>query len=83
MDEQEFENADIVFLTDGQCALSEEFASQLKAQQTARHFTVTCILLDTNYPDMEFSLHPFCQNVYRTSELLDDEIVRRIVCNRI
>lgn len=79
MDEQEFENADIVFLTDGQCALSEEFASQLKAQQTARHFTVTGILLDTNPPGMEFSLHPFCQNVYRTSELLGDEIMHKLM----
>ncbi len=32
---------------------------------------------------MEFSLTPFCQNIYRTSELLGDEIVRELVARRV
>ena len=83
METQNFENADIIFLTDGQCTLSEAFTSQLKAHQNAHHFTVTGILLDTNSPGMEFSLEPFCQNIYRTSELVGDEIIHTIVSHRI
>ena len=78
MEMQNFENADIIFLTDGQCTLSEAFTSQLKAQQGTHHSTVTGILLDANSPGMEFSPEPFCQNIYRTSELLGDEIMHRL-----
>ena len=31
---------------------------------------------------MEFSLRNFCQNIYRTSELMGDEIVRELVNER-
>lgn len=83
METQNFENADIIFLTDGQCALSEACTSQLKAHQATHHFTVTGILLDANSPGMEFSLEPFCQNIYRTSEIVGDEIIHTIVSHRI
>ncbi|MGM9601923.1 MAG: hypothetical protein ACI3W5_10150, partial [Faecousia sp.] len=83
METQNFENADIIFLTDGQCTLSEAFTSQLKTQQSSHHFTITGILLDANSPNMEFSLEPFCQNIYRTSELLGDEIVQRVLAQQI
>ena len=45
--------------------------------------TVTGILLDSNAPGMDFSLKAFCQNVYRTSELVGDEIVRELVRKRV
>ena len=75
-----FENADIVFLTDGLCELPEDYLDKLHKEQAARKFTVTGILLDTGSPGMEFSLTPFCQKIYRTSELAGDEIVRRMIC---
>ncbi len=71
-----FENADIVFITDGECKLPDKYLEQLQAEQAARQFTVTGVLLDKGDPGMAFSLEPFCQNIYRTSELLGDEIVR-------
>ena len=78
-----FENTDIVFLTDGLCELPEDYLAKLHKEQTARKFTVTGILLDAGSPGMAFSLKPFCQKIYRTSELAGDEIVRGLVFQRV
>lgn len=78
-----FENADIVFITDGECKLSDAYVERLHAEQAARRFTVTGVLLDKGEPGMDFSLKAFCQNIYRTSELLGDEIVRELVAKRV
>ena len=78
-----FENADIVFLTDGLCELPEDYLTKLHKEQVARKFTMTGILLDAGSPGMEFSLTPFCQKIYRTSELDGDEIVRGLVSQRV
>ena len=83
MREVGFENADIVFVTDGECSLSDGFTSGLLAEQKARRFTVTGILLDKGKGSMDFSLRGFCQNVYRTSELSGDAIVQSLVSNRV
>jgi uncharacterized protein with von Willebrand factor type A (vWA) domain len=82
MEEQGFENADIVFITDGECALSESFTTKLSQQQAEHPFTVTGILLDKGRDCMEFSLESFCQKIYRTSELTGDDIVRGIISDR-
>ena len=81
--EGQFEKADIVFITDGNCKLPEDYLKELHSEQEAYRFTVTGILLDINTPGMAFSLRPFCQNIYRTSELLGDDIVRELVNNRV
>ena len=78
-----FENADIVFLTDGLCELPEDYLATLHKEQAARKFTVTGILLDEGSPGMEFSLTPFCQKIYRTSEFTGDGIVRDMISYRI
>ena len=78
-----FENADIVFITDGECKLPDKYLERLQAEQAARRFTVTGVLLDKGSPGMTFSLEKFCQNIYRTSELLGDEIVQELVRNRV
>ena len=82
MDEEDLENADIVFITDGECALPDAYVERLRTEQANRRFTVTGVLLDKGTPGMAFSLESFCQNIYRTSELLGDEIVREIVAGR-
>lgn len=46
MEEKGFENADIVFITDGECVLPPEFISRLQEEQVRRRFTITGILLD-------------------------------------
>ena len=83
MREDGFENADIVFITDGECSLPETCVETLQRAQSELRFTVTSILLDEGNAGMDFSLKPFCQNIYRTSELTGDQIVREIALNRV
>ena len=83
MEAEGFENADIVFVTDGECQLPQECLEQLRQEQTARRFTVTGVLLDKGTPGMDFSLREFCQDIYRTSQLLGDDIVRELVSKRV
>lgn len=81
--EEGFDNADIVFITDGECLLPEEYISNLQKEQSARRFTITGILLDQESKGMDFSLKAFCQNVYRTSELTGDAVVAKVINDRI
>lgn len=83
MQEDGFENADIVFPTDGQCKMPEDFLEELRKEQTERRFTITGVLPDSGSPGMDFSLKAFCQNIYRTSELAGEDIVRELVSARI
>lgn len=83
MEQEGFENADVVFITDCQCALPDAFREELAGAQAGRRFTVTGILLDQGSPGMDFSLRAFCQNIYRASELVGDEIVRELVDQRV
>ncbi len=83
MEEAGFENADIVFITDGECQLSQEYLEELRQEQAVRRFTVTGVLLDKGDPGMDFSLKQFCQDIYRTSQLLGEDIVRELVSRRV
>ncbi len=83
MREDGFENADVVFITDGECALTEEYIEKLRKGQIAYRFTVTGILLDQDDAGMEFSLKSFCQHIYRTSELAGEQVVQQILMQRI
>ena len=79
MDTEGFEKADVVFITDGECELPDACRQELQAAQAAYHFTVTGILLDEGRADMDFSLKPFCQKIYRTSELTDNAVVQSVI----
>ena len=83
MREDSFENADVVFITDGECALSESYIEALRRVQTEYRFTVTGVLLDQGNAGMDFSLKSFCQNTYRTSELTGEQVVQGIVSDRV
>lgn len=73
------DEADIVFITDGECVLSEECLDVLHREEAERKFKVTGVLLDTKEVVSGFSLEPFCQQIYRTSQFLGDEVVRSIL----
>ncbi len=83
MEGQGFESADVVFITDGECELPDAYIKELQIKQTEHRFTVTGVLLDKARPGMDFSLKAFCQNIYRTSELLGDEIVQNLISQRV
>ena len=79
MEDDGFENADIVFITDGCCELPEAFAEDFARKQSEMAFKVTGILLDTDVDAGDFSLQPFCQTIYRTSEMFRDDIVQELI----
>ena len=83
MGEEGFERADVVFVTDGACALPAEYLVRFREEQKSRRFTVTGILLDEGCAGMDFSLHPFCQDIYRTSELTGETIVENLIQKRV
>lgn len=73
---------DIVFITDGVCDLSDDFVElfdEFKANTGAK---LTGILLDEG-DCFEFTLNQFADKVYRTSELLKDEIVDDVISDRL
>jgi uncharacterized protein with von Willebrand factor type A (vWA) domain len=78
-----FENADIVFTTDGVCSLPDAFRDEVKQKQAAYGFTITGVLMDVSAPGMDFSLKPFCEEIYRTSELSQENIVESILSKRV
>ena len=59
MKEEGFDNADIVFISDGECALSQEYITKLQNEQVKRRFTITGILLDQESKGKDFSLKAF------------------------
>ena len=73
-----FEQADIVFITDGECAVTEGFAERFQEEKQRFGFQVTGILLDKEDSSAGASLIPFCDRIYRSSELTEDAIAIRI-----
>lgn len=71
-------------MTDGACELPEDLQKVLQEKQAAAHFTVTGVLLDVGSPEGgAFSPEPFCDDIYRTSQLAGDQIVQALVSKRI
>ena len=83
MEDEGFQNADILFTTDGECALPEGFLEEFQKFQAAKKFKVTGILLDQRGPGFQFSLEPFCDRIYRTSELSMEQIAADVVISRV
>ena len=73
---------DIVFITDGICSISENFTRLFDEFKTDTEAKLTGILLD-NGKYLDFSLQRVADRIYRTSELLKDEIVDDIISERI
>lgn len=69
MESEGFEMADVVFITDGECELSDACRQELQSAQATYHFTATGVLLDEGHAGMGFSLESFCQNVHQTNSL--------------
>lgn len=79
MEESGFENADMVFITDGACELPSKFRERLSQEQAKRGFHITGVLLDQDSGAFEFSLAAFCDEIIRTSELTREQIAERLV----
>lgn len=79
---QQLEKPDIVFITDGECDVSDEFLEIFKEFKADTGAKLTGILLDKG-SNFSFSLEKLADCMYRTSELLNDEIMENIIDGRI
>lgn len=73
-----YEKADITIITDGKCQLSDTFCRRFLDELRTYRATVTGILLDKGGSCGE-TLEPFCDKIYRSSELTEDEIAVEIL----
>lgn len=81
--EEEFSNADILFVTDGYCDISDNLAEQLQAEISAEHCSVLGLLMDQDLPGNPCSIERFCEKVFRLSELnlesVEEQIIERFL----
>lgn len=80
--ENGYENADITIITDGECALPEAFTKEFLREKAAYQATVTGILLDKGGACGR-SLEPFCDKVYHSRDLTEDEIAVQILNSKV
>ena len=73
-----YENADITIITDGECRISDEFAERFRRTMREYKASVTGILLDKDRPCGK-SLEPFCDKLYHSKEIAEDEIAQQIL----
>ncbi len=82
MIEQGYQDAEIVFITDGKCKISEDFAKGFTEFRESHKLTVTGILLDDSDSNCGDSIKPFCNRIYRTSTTdvndIAEDLLRRI-----
>lgn len=80
--ESGYENADITIITDGECELPEEFQEELRDKLKQHNASVTGILLDKEDPCGE-SLEPFCDTIYHSKDIIEDEIAVEILNGKV
>ena len=79
--EEEFSKADILFVTDGYCDISDELAEHLQAEISAERCSVIGLLMDRDSAGNAFSLERFCEKVLRMSAM-DNESAELTIMER-
>lgn len=80
--ENGYEKADITIITDGRCELPDDFCKELKNRLLEYTASVTGILLDKDN-DCGKSLIPFCDRVYHTKEMSEDDVALAVINDKI
>lgn len=74
-----FRNADLVFLTDGDCPVDKAFTDDFKKKLTNLNFSVTGIVLDKGTRGSTLSINAICDKVYKLSEMTNDEVSEELI----
>ena len=70
--ESTFKNADILFVTDGDCGVSDNFKREFKRIKEEKEFACKGILVDMGrYSASDATLKEFCDDVVRISNIAD------------
>lgn len=80
--ESGYENADITIITDGECVVSKDFSEEFCQKVKIYKATVTGILLDKSNPCGQ-SLEPFCDKIYHSKDIAEDEIAVQILNSKL
>ena len=78
MDKEAFENADILFITDGYCDISDSLAEKLQNEVSDARCSVIGLLMDQDSPGEVFSLEQFCERVLRVSQFSHMDIEQQL-----
>lgn len=77
--EKGYHDAEVAFITDGRCKISDEFAKKFTEFREMYKLTITGILIDYSNENCGASLHPFCNRLYRTSTMDLDTIAEDLL----
>lgn len=79
MDEEAFENADILFITDGYCDISDSLAEKLQNGVSDARCSVIGLLMDQDSAGNAFSLEQFCEKVLCMSTMDNESAELKII----
>lgn len=83
-EKENYSKADIVFITDGECGISNSFLEAYKNNKKALKFRTVGILLDKGSGSCSTSsLKSICDVIYRTSEMDEDGIAKAAIAAAI
>ncbi len=72
IEKQEFRKADVVFVTDGECAVTDEFLAEFKAVKKQKEFKVISVLVDIGSTSPT-AVQEFSDDIQFVSELSSEE----------
>lgn len=76
IDAEGLSKADIVFVTDGECAVSEAFLREFLAWKKAKEVTLIAVIVDDNVSDA--TVRTFADRVERASSFTADEAEKKV-----
>ena len=80
--ENGFENTDITIITDGESELTDAFTKEFRETLRRQRAAMTGILLDKDNACGK-SLEPFCDRIFRTKELTEDDIAVQLLNRKV
>lgn len=69
--ESKFKNADILFITDGDCSISSSFESKFKNLKDEKEFRCIGVLIDSYKDTEQTSLKDFCDKIISIKDIRD------------
>lgn len=80
LETDKYKYADLVFITDGECDISDEFLEDFLKTKTEMKFNVIGVLLDKGMGNVsDFTLKKFCDIIHKSSEFDEDDIAEKIL----
>jgi len=79
IEDEGFEKADVMFITDGACEVSEEFTKVFMQKRDELNFSIAAVIIDLEGMLQSFCLAPLCKKVYRLGIANGNDIAADII----